>query len=98
MLVRTLGESLPSSGAIFRAEFHNEVEELTTLLKRNLLQERAAQCTMADYLSSLVLTPLQVVKMAAVSYPYFPVRAQGSRCPRFGFDVWGVGMRDWVRV
>ncbi|MEW5312390.1 MAG: hypothetical protein WDW38_004029 [Sanguina aurantia] len=34
--------------------------------------QRAAQCTMADFLSSLVLTPLQVVKMAAVSYPYFP--------------------------
>ncbi|MEW5302863.1 MAG: hypothetical protein WDW36_005604 [Sanguina aurantia] len=72
ILLHTLGTSAPSSGAIFRAEFHNEVEELTTLLKRNLLQERAAQCTMADFLSSLVLTPLQVVKMAAVSYPYFP--------------------------
>lgn len=81
ILLHTLGTSAPSSGAIFRAEFHNEVEELTTLLKRNLLQERAAQCTMADFLSSLVLTPLQVVKMAAVSYPYFPVRVSPEWFP-----------------
>ncbi len=49
-----------------------ELEELTALLARNVLKEHSSHWDVGDFMCFTVLSPFQVAKALAISYPYIP--------------------------
>ncbi|GLI60460.1 hypothetical protein VaNZ11_002617 [Volvox africanus] len=59
-----------SSGDAIRSL--TEVDEVTERLRRNVIKEYQAQVDVSDFLCMSVLTPIQLARIMAASYPYIP--------------------------
>jgi len=69
--IQTSSSVVPTYQA-FSLSSSEPLDSLASALLRNVQLERNAHNLMSDYLCSRVLSPLQLAKAAAASYPYIP--------------------------
>ncbi|GLC59971.1 hypothetical protein PLESTB_001559400 [Pleodorina starrii] len=65
-----VGQQPVSSGDVFKTL--SEVDEVAERLRRNVIKEHQAHIDIGDFLCTRVLTPNQVARLLAASYPYIP--------------------------